>query len=58
MLFLAELGIEVLGIDFAPVSRELAPPEMRERILIGDVAEPHVPEKSVDLVVSARCSST
>ena len=51
MLFLAELGVEVSGIDFAPVSRELAPPEMRERILIGDVAEPHVPEQSHDLVI-------
>ena len=51
MLFLAELGIEVSGIDFAPVSRELAPPEMRDMILIGDVAEPHVPEQSADLVI-------
>jgi 2-polyprenyl-3-methyl-5-hydroxy-6-metoxy-1,4-benzoquinol methylase len=51
MLFLAELGIEVEGVDFAPVSLELAPPEMRDRILIGDVAEPHVPEQSADLVI-------
>jgi SAM-dependent methyltransferase len=45
MLFLAELGIEVEGVDFSPSSRELAPPEVRERILIGDVAEPHVVEQ-------------
>jgi 2-polyprenyl-3-methyl-5-hydroxy-6-metoxy-1,4-benzoquinol methylase len=51
MLFLAELGIEVEGVDFSPSSRELAPPEVRERILIGDVSEPHVAERSVDLVV-------
>jgi SAM-dependent methyltransferase len=51
MLFLSELGVEVGGIDFSPSSRELAPPEVREKILIGDVAEPHVPERSADLVV-------
>jgi 2-polyprenyl-3-methyl-5-hydroxy-6-metoxy-1,4-benzoquinol methylase len=51
MLFLAELGVEVEGIDFSPSSRELAPPEMRDKILIGDVAEPHVAERSADLVI-------
>jgi SAM-dependent methyltransferase len=51
MHFLAELGVEVEGIDFSPSSPALAPPEVREKILIGDVAEPHVPERSADLVV-------
>jgi len=51
MLFLAELGIEVEGVDFSPSSRELAPCEVRDRISIGDVAEPHVAERSFDLVV-------
>lgn len=51
MLFLAELGIEVQGIDFSPSSRELAPAEVRDRILIGDVSEQHVPERSFDLVI-------
>jgi SAM-dependent methyltransferase len=51
MLFLAELGVDVQGIDFSPSSLELAPPEIRDRILIGDVAEPHVRERSFDLVV-------
>jgi 2-polyprenyl-3-methyl-5-hydroxy-6-metoxy-1,4-benzoquinol methylase len=51
MLFLAELGAEVRGIDFAPASIDLAPPEMRDLIAIGDVTEPHVPERSFDLVV-------
>ena len=51
MLFLTELGIDVEGIDFSPSSRELAPPEVRDRILIGDGAEAHVPERSFDLVV-------
>jgi 2-polyprenyl-3-methyl-5-hydroxy-6-metoxy-1,4-benzoquinol methylase len=51
MLFLAELGIEVEGIDFSPSSRELAPPEVREKIMVGDVAEPQAPERSADLVI-------
>lgn len=51
MLFLAELGIEVEGIDFSPSSLQLAPAEVRDRILVGDVAEPHVPERSFDLVI-------
>ena len=51
MLFLAELGVEVEGIDFSPTTRELAPPEIRDRILIGDVAEAHVADRSFDLVV-------
>jgi 2-polyprenyl-3-methyl-5-hydroxy-6-metoxy-1,4-benzoquinol methylase len=51
MLFLAELGVDVEGVDFSPSSRELAPSAVREQILIGDVSEPHVPERSVDLVV-------
>jgi len=51
MLFLAELGVEVQGIDFSPSSRELAPAGVRDRILIGDVAEPHVPERSFDLAI-------
>jgi 2-polyprenyl-3-methyl-5-hydroxy-6-metoxy-1,4-benzoquinol methylase len=51
MLFLAELGVDVEGVDFSPSSRELAPPEVRDKIVIGDVAQPHVPERSFDLVV-------
>jgi 2-polyprenyl-3-methyl-5-hydroxy-6-metoxy-1,4-benzoquinol methylase len=51
MLFLAELKVDAEGIDFSPSSRELAPAEVRDRIVIGDVAEPHVPERSFDLVV-------
>jgi 2-polyprenyl-3-methyl-5-hydroxy-6-metoxy-1,4-benzoquinol methylase len=51
MLFLAELGVEVKGIDFSPSSHELAPREVREQILIGDVAEPQVLERSFDLVI-------
>jgi 2-polyprenyl-3-methyl-5-hydroxy-6-metoxy-1,4-benzoquinol methylase len=51
MLFLAEHGAEVHGIDFAPASIDLAPADVRDLITIGDVTEPHVPERSYDLVV-------
>ena len=42
MYFLHELGVEADGIDFSPRIRELAPPEVRERITVGAVTEPHV----------------
>jgi SAM-dependent methyltransferase len=51
MHFLAELGLEVRGIDFSPSSLELAPDRVRDRITIGDVTEPLVPERSADLVI-------
>ena len=47
MYFLHELGIEVDGIDFAGASKDLAPPEMRDRIRAGEVSERHVPEAVV-----------
>jgi SAM-dependent methyltransferase len=51
MFFLRELGLDVQGIDFSPASARLAPEEVRDRITIGAVEEPHVPESSFDLVV-------
>jgi SAM-dependent methyltransferase len=51
MFFLHELGVDVSGIDFSPSSRELAPPDMRDRITVGAVTDRHVPESSYDLVV-------
>ena len=51
MLFLAELGVETNGIDFSRSSLELAPVEVRDRIRLGDVAEPHVKPRSFDLVI-------
>jgi SAM-dependent methyltransferase len=51
MFFLHELGIESDGIDFSESSRELAPPEVRDRITIGAVTDRHVPDGSYDLVV-------
>jgi SAM-dependent methyltransferase len=51
MCFLQELGIEVDGIDFADASKDLAPPEVRGRIRIGEVSDRHVEEQSYDLVI-------
>jgi SAM-dependent methyltransferase len=51
MYFLHELGVEADGIDFGADSVALAPPEVRDRIIVGDVTEPHVPERAYDLVI-------
>jgi SAM-dependent methyltransferase len=50
---LRELGVEADGIDFAESSRRLATPEVRDRIMIGDVADPTLkPADAYDLVIS------
>lgn len=51
MYLLHELGVVSDGIDFAPASRELAPAEVRDRIIIGPVTEPQVEDNSYDLVI-------
>jgi SAM-dependent methyltransferase len=51
MYFIQELGVASEGIDFSPESRTLAPAEVRDRIIIGSVVDPHVPEQSFDLVI-------
>jgi SAM-dependent methyltransferase len=52
MELLRELGVEADGIDYSPASLELAPAGVRDRMIIGEVTEPHVPERSYDLVIS------
>jgi len=53
MHLLWELGVDVSGIDFAESSRELATQEVRDRIAIGDVADPTLmPDNAFDLVIS------
>ena len=53
MHLLWELGVEVEGIDFAESSRGLATPEVRDRITVGDVADPTLkPANAFDLVIS------
>jgi len=51
MYFLHELGVDVRGIDFSPASIELAPPEVADRIQIGQVSEALVEPASYDLVI-------
>lgn len=51
MYLLHELGVEVQGIDFSEHSVTLAPEPIGERIIVGPVTEPHVPDRSFDLVI-------
>lgn len=51
MQFLSELGVDVHGVDFSPTSIDLAPPEMKNRISIGDTARLAEPDRSFDLVI-------
>lgn len=52
MHLLWELGIDVEGIDFAESSRRLATPEVRDRIVVGDVSDPTLkPADGYDLVI-------
>ncbi|MBA3271623.1 MAG: class I SAM-dependent methyltransferase [Acidobacteria bacterium] len=52
MHLLWELGVDVEGIDFAESSRQLATPEVRDRILIGNTYEHLKPANAFDLVIS------
>src|SRR5688572_28828672 len=52
MHLLWEIGVDVEGIDFAESSLGLATPEVRERIVIGEVTDPSLkPADAYDLVV-------
>jgi SAM-dependent methyltransferase len=52
MHLLWELGVDVEGIDYAESSLALATPEVRDRIVIGDVADPALkPASAYDLVI-------
>ena len=51
MHLLWEIGVDVDGIDFAESSRQLATPEVRDRISVGSIMEPIKPDNSYDLVV-------
>jgi 2-polyprenyl-3-methyl-5-hydroxy-6-metoxy-1,4-benzoquinol methylase len=53
MHLLWELGVDVEGIDFAESSRNLATPEVRDRIAIGQVTDSSLkPSNAYDLVIS------
>ena len=51
MYLLQEIGIVADGIDFAPSTRELAPPDVRARIMVGPLTEPTLPTDGYDLVI-------
>lgn len=51
MFLLHELGVETYGVDFSKAAREIAPPEVRERIVVGPVTEYHDFGKTFDLVI-------
>ena len=53
MHLLFELGVDVEGIDFAESSRQIATPDVRDRITVGDVTDPTLkPADAYDLVIS------
>jgi cytidyltransferase-like protein len=51
MYLLHELGVEADGIDFSVTSKEIAPPEVAERIHIGSITDVALPEDSYDLII-------
>jgi len=52
MHLLWELGVNVDGIDFAESSRQLATPQVRDRIVVGYVGDPAIkPANTYDLVI-------
>jgi SAM-dependent methyltransferase len=52
MHLLWELGVDVDGIDFTPSSKDLATPQVRDRIAIGEVTDPTLkPANAYDLVI-------
>lgn len=51
MHLLHEIGVTVEGIDFAESSRQLATPEVRDRIVIGNTFDRIKPSDAYDLVI-------
>lgn len=51
MHLLGEVGVEVDGIDFAQSSREMATPEVRDRIVIGNTYDRIKPDSAYELVI-------
>lgn len=51
MFLLAELEVEVDGVDYSPEVRAIAPPEVRERIKVAPVTDPGVEDQGYDLVI-------
>lgn len=51
LFLLQEQGILADGVDFSPASKALAPPEVRDRILTGEVTDPRPADNGYDLVI-------
>ena len=51
MHLLWELGVDVEGIDFAESSGQLATPEVRDRIAVGNTSDHIKPDNAYDLVI-------
>jgi cytidyltransferase-like protein len=51
LYLLEEVGVIADGIDFAASTRDLAPPSVRDRILVGPVSDPSLPTDGYDLVI-------
>jgi len=51
MYLLSELGVDVEGVDYAEASLTLAPPEIRDRITIGETSDAHGADRGYDLVI-------
>ena len=52
MYLLQEVGVVADGVDPAPGMREMAPPDVRDRISVGDHATRAIPDGAYDLVIS------
>lgn len=52
MYFLHELGVECDGVDASPHVRDMAPPEVRDRIALALATASGKPDNSYDLVIS------
>lgn len=51
MFLLHELGVKADGVDFAQASKDIAPPEVRDRIHIGSATDVALPSNSYELVI-------
>jgi cytidyltransferase-like protein len=51
MYLLHEAGVSADGVDPAPGMRDMAPPEVRDRIMVGDAMTRAVPDNAYDLVI-------
>ena len=51
MYLLHEIGVVADGVDPAPGMREMAPPDVRDRIMVGGADTPYIASDAYDLVV-------